>query len=267
MKWTITGEHAPPFFLGWLAFLALAGSAVAQSTPATLPPPSEVLHPPSQAVVPTTLSDVVRLALLDSLKDKYVDERNWGGSVERWDGLRVRGWEISRRKKEVPHGAWQRYQTFLLRPDETLKVDVTQEDPAPDGSIPFTIVLSLRARCEATFMLWTYGVKGVNGTSVADATIRMRLVLKSKSQVKFSWSDPLPRLELRPTVQSVELRLVDLDARQLGVIRGDMAKVLGDGSRAAIDQLLQKQEGKIKERLQKQINAAVGAKPEVAPAK
>jgi len=205
-------------------------------------------------VPPTNLSEVLKVLLLESLRDDYVDLRHWGGTIERFNGLKIRGLRISRREREVPHGIWRRYKATLVQPEKTFDAQVMQLDPTPSGKIPFSIEITLRSRCEATFAWWAYGVKGLNGTAVSYATLQLRMILETSPAIAFNLNTPFPKVELRPTVKSVDLKLKDLDVRQLGVLKGDLAEVLGDGSKHAIEALIQKQEGKIRVKLQKSLD-------------
>ncbi|WP_437224187.1 hypothetical protein SH661x_003522 [Planctomicrobium sp. SH661] len=216
-----------------------------------------VSSPTANAVAaPSNFSEILRTLLLESMRSEYVDDRDWRGTVERFDGFRYQGLRISKREREVPHGIWRRYKVNLIQPEKTFDVQVAQLDTDAEGNIPFSILINLRARCEATFVWWTYGVKGVNGTAESDATLQLKLILNTSPKIGFGLNSPLPRLELRPKVMQVELKLKDLDMRKLGVFQGDLVKVLGDGSTKAVEALVQQQEGKIKKKLQQSLDEA-----------
>lgn len=241
-----------------LICLSVAISGQAGEAPPELPPSSIrlALKPEadgSPVRPPESMGDVIRLCLLQALSEEFVDEKNWGETTPRFDGVRVRGLRISKRERDVNHGFWHRYKAKLIQPEETFDVHIQQEAGA-DQSIRFTILIDLKARCETTFVLWTYGVKGINGTTTSDAKLQLRLVIDTKPQFKFSLDTPLPRLELSPQVVSLNLKLRDLDLHRVGVIGGSAATVMGDASRKVIEELLQQQEGRIKKKLQQQID-------------
>jgi len=205
---------------------------------------------------PTNLSELLKVLLLESLRDDYVNMRHWGGTIKRFDGLKIRGLHISKRERDVPHGIWRRYKATLVQPEKTFDARVTQLEPLPSGKIPFSIEITLRARCEATFAWWAYGVKGLNGTAVSHATLQLRMILETSPTIALNLNTPFPQVELRPTVKSVELELKDLDVDRLGVLRGDLAEILGKGSQQAVEVLIQKQEEKIRSKLQKGLDKA-----------
>lgn len=205
----------------------------------------------------TTFSDILRSILLESLKSEYVDERHWGATTRRFDGFRVQGTRISKREREINHGIWRRFRVNLIQPEKNFHVQFAQLEPTADGEIPFSIRIRLRARCESTFAWWTYGVKGVNGTTVSDVTLQLQMVLNTSPRLKFDLQSALPKVELRPQIASLSLELKDLDVRRFGVFHGDVVKVLGDGATEAVEELIQQQEGKIRKKLQQKLDEAV----------
>lgn len=209
----------------------------------------------SDLPVAPTVSELVRLLILDAAEDEYVDERHWGMTTDRFDGVKVQGLKVSKRKKEVNHGQWYRYKAALVRPEETLTVRIEPLDPPQPGTMSFAVTTRLRARCEATFANWTYGTKGLNGTVVSHATVALRLVFNVTPRMHVSWTQPVPRLDLQPQVADVRLRLVDLDVRRVGVFGGSIASLLGDGSRSTVERLIESQERNLKRRLQSKLDA------------
>lgn len=241
-----------------LSHLAAARPALAyeaQPEVKTVSLPAEPL-PAAVASSPTNFSELLRALLMESMKADYVDNRDWRGTVERFDGFQTRGLRISKREREVPHGIWRRYRATLIQPEKNFDVQVAQLPVTAEGAVPFSILISLRARCEATFVWWTYGVKGMNGTAISDASLQLQILLETSPRLAFSLEKPIPHLELRPKVTNVELRLKDLDLRRLGVFHGDLIKVLGDGSTKAVEALIRQQEGKIRDQLQKGLDKA-----------
>lgn len=204
-----------------------------------------------------TFSEILRGILLESLNSEYVDDRHWGGTTRRFDGFRVQGTRISKREREIPHGIWRRFRVNLIQPEKNFHLQFAQLEPTPDGQIPFSIRIQLRARCETTFVWWTYGVKGINGTTVSDVTLQLKLVLNTSPRLKFDLQRPLPRLELRPKIASLSIDLQDLDVRKFGVLHGDIVKVLGDGATEAVEALIRQQEDKIRKKLQQKLDEAI----------
>ena len=259
-------HNVPGQFANWiiragvLFFVNLpAGTLFAQEVQTVALSAEEV--PGADQHIPADFSELLRMLLLESMKSEYADLRHWKRTVERFDGFHIHGIRISKRERDVPHGFWRRYKVTLIQPEKTFEAQVQQLAPTPEGAIPFSILISLRARCEATFAWWAYGVKGINGTAVSDATIHLRLRLETSPKIHFRLNSPFPQFDLRPRVTHVELKLKDLDVRKLGILKGDLAEVLGDGSRKAVEAMMQQQEGKIRDKLQKSLEQATNSNP------
>ncbi len=264
MTFRTTGEFIPPFavFIGLLFACRAANlqageaapGAAAQTVQLSLP----ATAPPISGKPPESLGDILKLCLQQALTEEYVDDRKWGRTTERFDGFRVKGLRVSKREREVNHGFWQRYSARLVRPAETLQVQI-QQLPGDGPTVRFQLLLTLRAHCEVTFAWWNYGVKGWNGTAESDATIQLRLVLETRPELKFSLETPLPRVSLDPKVAELDLKIKDIDLRRIGVLEGPGVTLLGDGSRKAIEELVQQQSVRLKAQLQKKIDDAVGS--------
>lgn len=266
--------HPPLFLLIAVGFWITGGvdpTLWAEDGPALRPLPVDSLPAPAQPEAPpldasTPLEKLVREAILELVPHIFVDETAWNRDTERFDGFRFRGLRIEERKKRVNHGFWQRYQVQLIQPEENLRITIRQLDDAPEKRVPFDVSTALRARIEVTYAFWTYGVKGLNGTTVADATIHTRIRLSVAPHTRFDNGSWLPTLALEPRVDGVWLRLKDLDVRRIGVIGPAVAEPLGDGSRKAIEAFMQSQSGRLKRQLQARLDRIDVAAEPVQPA-
>ena len=269
------GDPHPPLFLLIVVGFWMLGSVDpllwAEDGPALRPLPVAPPSPPSQPEPPplggsTPLEILVRETIVELVPHIFVDETAWNRDTERFDGFRIRGLRIEERKKRVNHGFWQRYQVQLIQPDENLRITIRQLDGAPEKRVRFDVSTALRARIEVTYAFWTYGVKGLNGTTVADATIHTRLRLSVAPRARFEHGSWLPSLAIEPRVDAVWLRLKDLDVRRIGVIGPAVAEPLGDGSRKAIEAFMQSQSGRLKQKLQARLDRMDTAAEALQPA-
>lgn len=203
---------------------------------------------------PPTLSELITLIVRECVPETYEDVEHWGMTDRRWDGLNINNFKTSRRWKEVNNGFWRRFSATLINPEETLLLEVQQLESTVAGETPFFIKATILARCEGTFAQWTYGVKGLNGTVVADATVELNLKISLVTTQQVSWQQLLPILALRPRVDDVKLRLRGFDVRKVGILGGTAADVLGNGTRSAVESLLGKQEKGIQRKLQKRFD-------------
>jgi hypothetical protein len=203
---------------------------------------------------PPTLSELLTMLIREAVEERYEKLDDWGATVRRWDGLHVRGLKTSRRWKDVNHGFWRRYSASLLAPEETLRLHV--ETQAVEGESPFRLLvwLQARARCETTFATWVYGVKGLNGTVVADADLEVQLQIRLDRRPVAPWEQLLPWRGLHPNVEQVRLKLRDLDVRKVGLLGGEAAQLIGEGSQLAVAKLVETQERSLQRRLQKRFD-------------
>lgn len=212
-------------------------------------------------------SDLVREIAIHSTEEGFEDTKHWNKSVKRFDGLSIRGLHISQKRKRVRHGFCRRYEAFLVRPEETFRLEIEQLPLDPTfETTQFVVTTQLRARSEATFAHYVYGVKGFNGSAVAHATIQLRLVLEIAPTFVLTADSLLPDLRLNARVNSVDLQLKDFDLQKLGPIKGDFAKILGDGSRESVEGLMQAQRSRIRKKLQKELDDIDGD-PDIKQAK
>lgn len=221
-----------------------------------LPAPVVPETMPAEQSIPAepSLGDLLRVVILETLADTYVDDKHWGRQEERFSGISVRGLNVRVREKLVNHGFWQRYSATLLQPEENLKVEIRPVDQPVEERTAFDVIVFVRARTEATFALWTYGVKGLNGTVKSDANLQVNIRLLVTPQTQLNWDKLVPDIGLDIKVANVDVEVRDLDLRRIGFIGGWAARQIGDGSREAIRTLVDLQEPRIEKKLQSRLD-------------
>jgi hypothetical protein len=70
---------------------------------------------------PEWFQNMMQSIVRENVPDKYVQDKDWGKTDKRWDGLQVRRkgsfrLTTKRRWKEVNHGAWKRYEITQRNP-------------------------------------------------------------------------------------------------------------------------------------------------------
>lgn len=213
--------------------------------------------PPSLPAAPN-LTELIRFVIIESSADGYTNEKNWNKTSKRFDGLRVRGLRISKRKKAVKHGFCRKYSASLKNSEKNFEFAIEETTIPNEDVLAFVVKARLRARCEATFAHYVYGVKGINGTTVADAEIRVKIVISLNPRTEFSLSEPIPKFYLNAQVRDVDFRLKDVDVRKFGVLNGKFVEIVGDGLRKALEELIQNQETRVKKKLQKELDKIQG---------
>ncbi len=230
-----------PPLLATLVLLAAGNSPVVADEPEDRPP---------------TLARLVEDIVRASLPQTFEDSRHWDKHEEIFSGFKVRNdglnVRISKREKSVKHGFWRKYTVTLLNPDETFHLAVRHWQPIGEGRYTFEVMAEVRVRVLARFEHWNLGVKLLNGSTEADASLRLR------ADCSLQWElarveDQGPVIVLKPDVVNIDLELGDLDVRKVGELRGSAAAELGNGLQDPIEDLLQTQEKSVRKQAWKEI--------------
>ena len=245
---------------GWFAISAAAADQPYLQPPKSLAPNAGVpqngtpsisnpmLEGPALKEVPSW-TEALRAVVLTAIPDQFEDRQHWDKTNEIFDGFRVkqRGFDIriSERKRTVKHGAWHKYKIELIDPARLLKLVIDQFQTINSHQYRFNVNLALKLRCRADFEHWILGVKGLNTTVVSEADVRMTARCTLTIRPELTSKSVLPDLILEPRVNEVRLSLTNLDVKRIGEIRGDIAEMMGDGSRGFIESVMQSQEGRV----------------------
>ncbi len=235
---------------GCLALMPLASpTAVHADESATVDAPA--------AAPEFSWSDLAREIALHVIPENYRDDRHWDKKERMQSGVRVKTKNgqvrFEPRDKKVNHGLWRRFSMALLNPDKTFQLDIRNVRCTPEGATRFDLFVQVRARCETQFALWTYGIKGLNGTVESDVTVQALVDCSFRLDTEFTEGSVLPVFALKPEFHDVDLKLSDVDTRKIGLLGGWMAEELGNGTRKSFEDLLQSQEKPLLERIRRTV--------------
>ncbi len=220
------------------------------SAEAIVPPlavPAATPTAPDESLDVQPFQDLVRQIILDELKPQYEDRKHWGQQGRVITGVKVKGkWfepHLEKRTKEVNDGLWQRYVVALVEPEKNLHVRLDQARSIDPNRFAFSLELQCKLRGEAHIERWRKGVKMLNTSAQGDMTVRVRL--DCDLAVRLEPGKLVRDVVLDPRVTAVDLQLVDLDLRRVGVLGHDIAHELGDSLRPIIAHELDEREAKI----------------------
>lgn len=191
----------------------------------------------------------------NNLPPTYEDDRKWDQQREVWDGIQLRREgmriETKRKKKMVNAGTWTRYKIDLVDPDRLLVVRFHRLEPTPDGGVAFHVTVDCNLDVFGRLSQWVRDVQVISISANADAACRLTLI--GTVAVKMNVFKLPPDLAVRPHVDVAHIELTHYRVRRISQVGGDFAKVLGNGLRGVVDDKLEDLNGKLADKINKQI--------------
>jgi hypothetical protein len=199
------------------------------------------------------LSALLRTIVLEALPAEFEDRRHWNQRTRVVTGLDIEpkgiGLRISKRERAVRHGMWRRTAVRLIDPGHTVTLRISPLRSDAQGRLHADLFVEARAEVEVAFEHWNYGVKLLNASSVADASLQGHAAIS----LGLRWerdAQSAPVLVLDPAVHHIGLKLPDLDVRKFGPLEGPAARELGDRLEGPFEELLQTQESQVRKQAQ-----------------
>ncbi|HEX4143260.1 MAG TPA: hypothetical protein VHY91_06900 [Pirellulales bacterium] len=204
-------------------------------------------EPEAPAFEDEPLSSAIRQAILDELKDKYEDKKNWGHTTEALRGVKIRGQglklRLEKRTKPVNDGLWQRYVVTVVEPERQLHVRLDKLRLTDQGRIAFALRLSAKLRGEAHIERWERGVKLLGTSAQGDATVAATIACDVG--IRFDPGKVASDVLLDPHVSAISLDLIDLDVHRISKLGGKAAHELGDSFTPMVARQLKRREAKL----------------------
>ena len=193
--------------------------------------------------------------VLDNMPHQYTDEKNWGQTERRWDGIRWRReglkLETERRWKDVQHGTWKRYTAELVDPENEFSVQLLNLRNLPDGKTAFDLNFAARLKFHARQTKW---VKGVQLYSVsADGWGRVRLHLKCESHIELGMTNFPPDIIFKPRVSQAQLHVDEFRLDRISKVGGEISQQVTREARKILDQKIVSKQEKIVQKINRQL--------------
>ena len=221
--------------MSWKQVLAVA--AVSVTSAAHADSPIAVTAPDASATA--ALSANLRGVLLDALPDPLTeDDSHWGGQrlvahgVE-WHG---HGLHFHPDVTKTPRndGRWWKVKATADHLPDTLVLDVRDVRQPQPGQTQFTAFLSFDARVDYDQQNWDRGLRIYAGS--VEARMRLKLTLACEMTAKLETKGLLPEAVFRLRVTEAKLGYDDFEVRHVFGVGGDLAKLIGDAAKAAVEQ-------------------------------
>ena len=193
------------------------------------------------------------------IPETYHNDKKWGQTKQIVSGLDIRtqGGRLHtrRRRKEVEHGRWLRYDVHLGDPSDPDRLDirVLRAEQGEDRRLRFDVQIDTVVDVHLQQQRWNLGTK-LFSLSV-DARATLRLMLTGDIAFELDFTRIPPDVLADPRILSTDLQLVDLDVDRIGKIGGDVAESVGDLVKRVIrEEYLPEQQAKIMTKLNSQID-------------
>ena len=205
---------------------------------------------------PEWFQNMMQRIVRDNIPDKYVQDKDWGKTEKRWDGLKVRrrGFlrlSTKRRWKEVNHGVWKRYEIHQVDPDQHLTMRIENVRDAGKGRVGFEVGLTSKLHVHGRRAQWAKGVQVYSISADADADVVMRLwcVVGMKLDVrKFP-----PDVVMVPEVTKAKLDVTDFRLQSISKLDGPVVKQLSKSIHRVLEDKLVEQRRKLPKKINREI--------------
>ena len=230
-----------------LVLTCLAGVAACCSS---WPLPAQA-ESPSDARMQQLINQVVR----ELVPHRYVDEDDWGKTEVMTTGLRVTrdGWRLStkRRKKEVNHGHWKRYEIRLVDPDQQFRLQVDNFQRLPDEGMSFDANLQARLKLHGRVSRWRRGVQMFSLSADAESVVQLKL--KCEVDVDINVKQFPPAFVLQPVVTAADMHIADFRLNRISDLDGPLVRELGDQLHDVLNRQLDQRREKLVHKINRQI--------------
>jgi hypothetical protein len=189
------------------------------------------------------------------LPHAYEDDRHWGMTRQRWDGIHF---EVDRfqlktrqRRKEVNHGFWRRFDVELIHPKRDFEVRLSKIRQRPSGELAFDLQVISPLRVTGRIAQWNHGVQVLSLS--AEANAKVRLSVSARLGLNLDFTHTPPDVVLKPIVDRAEITLLEFEVERVSKIGGEVAEQLGRASRQFLESRIEKEEDRLVEKLNRSI--------------
>jgi len=201
------------------------------------------------------IEELVRGVVLKHLPHEYENTKQWGGTKQVWDGLRI--WrdglriKTKRRKKAVNYGTWKRYRAWLIDPGEELRIDISPAQKLDRGRVAFRLSMVAQLGTFGRLSHWRRDIQLISVSANAKAKVRLTLDCELGSELDFTHLPP--DVLVVPRVRAAQLDLLEFRLERLSDLSGPLAKELGESLHDVLQDEINQRRGKLVERINRQL--------------
>ena len=177
------------------------------------------------------------------------DERFDGFKRER-DGLKFK---MTRRKKMVNHGLWQKYDVSLRNPEQKFSISVNNMRELPENVVGFNVDFTADLNVAGRQSKWVKGVQLYSLSAEGHAQVRLRLAVEL--EVKTDRKTFPPDLLFVPKVTSADVQLDEFRIDRVGKAGGEFAQQISRRVRPLLEEKIEDKEQGLVDKINKKIVA------------
>jgi len=198
-----------------------------------------------------SMSQTVREVLVEAVPERIEKNLNWGDTRERFSQLKLKSddgrLQFQTTTKPVKHGLWKQVAVVPVEPEKNLNFRIVEARSIGRSAVAFQVAAASPLKLTARVERWRTGVKMLNFSTDAQASIEMRIA----GELTYDYKDVDGKnyLTFRPTITKVDLKLIEFDLHRIGQADGALVKELGDMLSDPLADQLDKHEPKVAKKL------------------
>ena len=214
---------------------------------------------PVEAPVNATadLDRLITKLVLDSIPHTFTNKKKWGKQAERFDGFKREReglkLKVTRRKKMVNHGTWQKYDVALRDPEKKFAISVKNIRELPKNVVGFNVDFTADLAVAGRQTKWVKGVRLYSLSAKGHAQVRLRLAVEL--EVKTDRKTFPPDLLFVPKVTSADVHLDQFRIDRVGNAGGEFAQQLSRRVRPVLEEKIDDKEQGLVDKINKKLVA------------
>lgn len=202
------------------------------------------------------LNQWITALALNSMPHTFTEDKDWGGTAERWDGISIRRdglrLKTNRKKKTVKHGTWKKYSAQLRDPKNGFQIAIKQLRELPGDKVGFQIHCVADILVEGRQSKW---MKGIQLYSLsADGHAKVSLAVDIELAIATDPKSFPPDLLFQPVVTKADLELIEFRVDHVGKVGGEIAQQVTRAVRNMLAEKIEDKELDLVAKLNKKIN-------------
>lgn len=201
------------------------------------------------------LNRLVTQWVLESVPHTIHDDRDWGTTTKRFNGVRLRRegtrLETKRDWVDVNHGVWRKATARLVDPEKQFSIEIKNVRLTDQAETAFDVAVHSPLAAEVRQSHWVQGVQLYSVS--ADLTATVKLTLSCTLDVQWDFADRTRAVEIKPRVTAADLLLEDFAVQHVSKLGGEFAQQVTKIAESYLARQTDTHERVIVEKLNRQI--------------